>query len=419
MKFSYGRVRKKGIAYTRIQWQRDGVRKEKYFPIPPNTKGVPQSAKNFVKAMEQELAEHGYAGNLAPKDRADAITARALLDEKGIEMSLTDAVKVAIEVQGTNIPKLAEALEKFMAVKNSEGHTPKHLRGLERTVGLFVALKRPVESESPTGKKEETVFAGKRPSEITTDDVNYFLGGLKSQGLSQWSIQTHLRDLTTFFTWCHESQEWCRRNPAAHAAKQKTKSEKIQIFTPEQAALLLRSCDESIVAAVALQMFCPTRHTEVKRLDWSAIDIGEKVLSIDGGIAKTATRRVMDIPPNALEILARVPEGQRAEETGGGKRARKVMPRNYYRLFDQAKIAAGFLPTNKAQHDLGGNLGKKLVKWPNNSLRHSAISYLLAKNGDIFATATSAGNAPKIIQKHYLKLVKPSETEAYFAIGLA
>jgi len=399
MKFSYGRVRKKGIAYTRIQWQRDGVRKEKYFPIPPNTKGVPQSAKNFVKAMEQELAEHGYAGNIAPKDRADAITALEYLKEKDVKMSLFEAVKVAVEVQGKNVPVLSEALEKFMTVKNSEGHTPKHLRGLERTVGLFVALKCSYETEFG---KREIIFAEKRPSEITTDDVNYFLRGLKNQGLSQWSIQTHLRDLTTFFTWCHESQEWCRRNPAIHAAKQNTKGGKIHIFTPEQAALLLHSCDESIVAAVVVQMFCTTRHAEVKNLKWKAIDLEQKVLTIDSDIAKTKTRRVMSIPDNAVRILKKCKnrEGQ-------------VLPKNFIRLFDEAKIEAGFFPTNKAVRKLKG---KKLVKWPNNVLRHSAISYTLAKNGDIFKTATSAGNSPAIVQEHYLQLVKPAEVETFFAI---
>ena len=300
-------------------------------------------------------------------------------------LSLTDAAKIATEAHGVNVPVLSEAFAQWVMVKKSEGHTANHTKEIARRVGEFVNL-----------------YATKRPSEITTGDVDKFLAGLKSLGRAQWTIKTYRRDIVTFFTWCNISQEWCKRNPAAHAAKQNTRSEKIHILTPEEAARLLHSCDEGILAAVAVQMFCPTRHAEVKKLDWKAVDLDQKVLMIDSDIAKTKARRVMNIPANAVEILKKCKE-----------REGSILPKNYYTLFDEAKIGAGFSPTDKAQHDLSG---KKLSKWPNNVLRHSAISYTLAKNGDIFKTATSAGNSPSIVQEHYLQLVKPSDATAYFAI---
>ena len=146
----------------------------------------------------------------------------------------------------------------------------------------------------------------------------------------------------------------------------------------------------------------PIRHAELGKTDWKAVDLTQKVLTVDNDIAKTKARRVMSIPDNVVKILEKCK-----------KQEGRILLKNYPTLFDKAKIAAGFFPTNKAAHDLSG---KKLAKWPKNVLRHSAISYTLAQNGDIYKTATSAGNSPAIVQEHYLQLVKPNDAAAYFAI---
>ena len=55
-----------------------------------------------------------------------------------------------------------------------------------------------------------------------------------------------------------------------------------------------------------------------------------------------------------------------------------------------------------------------LRPWPDNALRHSAISYRLALTRDLPRVATEAGNSPAIVQRHYAELVKPERRQEIF-----
>ena len=57
-----------------------------------------------------------------------------------------------------------------------------------------------------------------------------------------------------------------------------------------------------------------------------------------------------------------------------------------------------------------------LRSWPDNALRHSAISYRLALNRDLSRIALESGNSPAIVQRHYLELVKPDTAKKFFSI---
>ena len=87
-------------------------------------------------------------------------------------------------------------------------------------------------------------------------------------------------------------------------------------------------------------------------------------------------------------------------------------------LWNLARIEAGFGPffstraaVNQAQ---AGRVD--LRPWPDNALRHSAISYRLALTRDLPRVATEAGNSPAIVQRHYAELVKPEAARRFFGI---
>ena len=54
--------------------------------------------------------------------------------------------------------------------------------------------------------------------------------------------------------------------------------------------------------------------------------------------------------------------------------------------------------------------------WRRNALRHSYISYRVAKTGDVPRTALEAGNSPEMIFRHYREIVDEQSAEAWFAI---
>jgi hypothetical protein len=56
------------------------------------------------------------------------------------------------------------------------------------------------------------------------------------------------------------------------------------------------------------------------------------------------------------------------------------------------------------------------IEWPRNVLRHSFITYRIAKVKSADQVALEAGNSASIIFKHYRELTTPEVAEKWFAI---
>jgi hypothetical protein len=56
------------------------------------------------------------------------------------------------------------------------------------------------------------------------------------------------------------------------------------------------------------------------------------------------------------------------------------------------------------------------IKWPHNVLRHSFISYRIAKVKTANEVALEAGNSPMVIFKNYRELATEEQADAWFAI---
>jgi hypothetical protein len=56
------------------------------------------------------------------------------------------------------------------------------------------------------------------------------------------------------------------------------------------------------------------------------------------------------------------------------------------------------------------------IGWPRNVLRHSFISYRIAKVKSADQVALEAGNSPAIIFKHYRELATKEQAEEWFGI---
>src|SRR5436309_1138082 len=56
------------------------------------------------------------------------------------------------------------------------------------------------------------------------------------------------------------------------------------------------------------------------------------------------------------------------------------------------------------------------IKWKQNALRHSFISYRLAEIQDVNRVALEAGNSPQMIFRHYRELATPQQARTWFAI---
>ena len=138
------------------------------------------------------------------------------------------------------------------------------------------------------------------------------------------------------------------------------------------------------------EAFQDGNHTaEIKRLHWEDIKWDRGHIEIAGRKAKTASRRLVPLTDNLKAWL----EPWR-DETGEIVSFDDVSGA----LCDVAMKAA--IP--------GG--------WRRNAMRHSFISYRVAKTGDVPRTALEAGNSPEMIFRHYRAVVDPQSADEWFGI---
>ena len=165
----------------------------------------------------------------------------------------------------------------------------------------------------------------------------------------------------------------------------------IEIFTAEEVTKILAAVRKDALPALAIGAFAGIRTAEVCRLDWSEVNLEKGLIEIKKGKAKTRSRRLVPITPNLALFLNGVKEAERSGP---------VWAQSEPFLFDLMR-------------DAGNDSG---VKWKHNALRHSFISYRVAKIKNVNEVAMEAGNNPDMIFKHYRELVTEKEADAWFGV---
>jgi integrase len=163
----------------------------------------------------------------------------------------------------------------------------------------------------------------------------------------------------------------------------------IEIFTAEEVTRILAAVRDDARPALAIGAFAGIRTAEVCRLDWTEVNLEKGLIEVKKGKAKTRSRRLVPITSNLALFLKDV-----AQPAG------PVWPHSEPFLFDLMRDA--------------GNDGG--VKWKHNALRHSFISYRVAKMKNVNEVSMEAGNSPDMIFKHYRELVTEKEADAWFGV---
>jgi integrase len=125
---------------------------------------------------------------------------------------------------------------------------------------------------------------------------------------------------------------------------------------------------------------------ELARLDWNAVDLDRRHIEVRAGQAKTASRRLIPIPDNLVAWLTPLPR--------------------------QGKVIASC----QFQKEVSALARALEVGWPHNVLRHSFISYRIAKVKSADQVALEAGNSATIIFKHYRELTTEDQADEWFGI---
>ena len=293
--------------------------------------------------------------------------ARKLLDG----VPLMDAARFYVRHHSRGIKRktAAEAVDEMIARKTVKGVSDVYLRDLRYRLGVF----------------KETFHCD--VSALVPDDVAKFFDGLK---LSPRSYNNFLRTLRTFFGFA-QKHGWLSKEADLLARVEKRSERRIPvgIFTPSELAALLKNTSPEIAPCLALAAFAGLRSAEILRLDWGDIERRTGFIEVAADKAKTATRRIVPVSDNLARWLALAP-----------RNGARVWPHTKDRFFKAMRRAAD----------------NARLKWEQNALRHSFISYRLAEIQDVNRVALEAGNSPQMIFRCYRELVTPEQARTWFAI---
>lgn len=226
-------------------------------------------------------------------------------------------------------------------------------------------------------------------TELDQNDIRAMLAGKAPR-----TVHGILTVVSTFLNWC-ERHGWVRVNVAAQLAQlmrddtrggQDDEGEVVTIGAEDARRLLTAATGTDLLAYVTLGLFCGIRRAELQRLDWSAINLDEKIVVITKARSKTRARRIVEIADNAVEWL------RRCDQT------KRLVPGDFHHLW----------PEFKRQHGLDV---------PHNALRHTFATMHLAHHANEAKLQLQMGHtSAAMLYAHYRGLRTAKEAADYWSL---
>jgi integrase len=331
-------------------------------------------AEADAEAMRQRtlLERHSRkAIGLSPRELSDFITAKSKLAD--YNETITDAVKFRVDylerVRRCKVT-VSELADEVLEAKRRDGMSKDYLRDLRSRFARFC-----------------TDFGNQPVAAITVEEIDNWLRDLPLSPQSRVNYRSVVGVLFSHAT----KRGLIDVNPITRTAKPKKPNVPPEIFVVDELHALLEAASRihsDVVPMLAVGAFAGLREAEIKRLDWSEVDLARGHIEVKAEKAKSARRRIVPIQPNLAEWLrpyaamknSVVPEGARGK-------------------LDRVCKAAG------------------LSRWPNNGLRHSFASYRLAAGYDAPRVAGELGHtSPQMLYSTYRALALPKEAERFWKL---
>lgn len=314
--------------------------------------------------LERKIGED--AAKLSNEHLRDAITALGILRGGA---TLAEAAKFFAEhtVLPGNKRTVAELVEDFVQTKIAAGRRPDSIRDMRARLGVL-----------------SSDFQDTPVNEITALDLERWLDARSAKGVHRLNFRQVFQNFFNFGI----KRGVCRINPAT-AIERPSINEKIpSILTPAAAGKLMFAAHNKspeMVPYFAIAVFAGIRPTELRKLDWSCVDLQARRIRVVPETAKKRRMRYVDISENLLVWL--IPYHR---ESG-------VIPfsRKY---FDGIKREAG-------------------IDWAPDILRHCFGSYHLAKYNNAALTSLQMGHMrTDVLFNHYRDLVTGQDANAFWSI---
>jgi len=343
-----------------------------------------QNLRTELEALTLKQSWEREAANLAPlpvvttrlTDAQAREAEKAFARLEGRPLSMTAAIEFAIANYSPTLKActVKTAYDNFLLAKQTQNVRAATLSKLKQRVKRLVS-----------------VHGAKQVNELQPDDLRAVIFRAGSGLVNQ---DTDYRAMSCFLNWCVK-QEYTPASPLAKVDNVQLERCEPEILTLSQVRALLNAAEAhgqgekrgALVPYIVLAMFCAIRPTELRRLTWDNVDIETQEITLSGKVAKMRGRRLVKIADNALAYL--LPHVTKK---------RPFVGKNWRKDFAAIRTAAG------------------LTEWPQDIMRHTGISYHLAKHKHEGESAMWAGNSPVMIQKHYKGLVKEKDAAEFWNI---
>jgi integrase len=318
------------------------------------------------------LERHGReALGLPQREMSDFITAKRKLAEYG--KTINDAAHFLVDhLERVRRCKttVAELVVELLEAKRKDGRSEIYLRDLRNILAIF-----------------SRDFGDRPIAGITVEELDNWLRALPGSPKTRTNFRANVAVLFSYA----ERRRMIDSNPVLHTAKPKLPDNPPEIFTVDELRALLEAANRiapDVLPMLAIGAFTGLRDAEIKRLDWSEVDLTRGHIEVKAAKAKSARRRIVPIQPNLAAWLRHC----------SGMKGR-VVPEGYRSSLDRVRKAAG------------------LARWPSNGLRHSFASYRLAEIHDAPRVSSELGHTgPQMLYSTYRELVLPEEAQRYWKI---
>ena len=318
------------------------------------------------------LERHGReAIGLPQHELSDFIQARKALAEYG--ETINEAVKHRLDylqrVRRSGVT-VAQLSDEVVEAKRRDGMSTAYLADLRKRFGHFCRD-----------------FGKRVVASVTVEEIDNWLRDLP---LSPKSRANYRANIGVLFSYA-KRRRLIDLNPVEFTAKPKLPDNPPEIFKVDELQALLEAAQREqpdVLPMLAIGAFAGLRDAEIKRLDWSEVDLTRGHIEVKAAKAKSARRRIVAIQPNLLAWL-RPYSSQHC----------RVVPQGNRKKLDRVRDAAGF------------------KDWPKNGLRHSFASYRLAAINNAPQVSAELGHtSPQMLYSTYRELVLPAEAERYWKI---
>ncbi len=236
-----------------------------------------------------------------------------------------------------------------------------------------------------------------RVADFTPDLVE---GYLAKRNLSPASKDNDRRAVSRFFSWCiQRPRRWAAANPCREVRVARGEKAPPAILTLQECKKLMNAAKVHrrgrLVPYTAVCLFGGLRPFEAARLRWEQVNLDDGEIRLEANQTKTKRPRVVAICDTLAAWLK-------------AYRGKPFFPSNWRRDFDTIKARAGYpKPTKEVPEP---------KPWPEDVLRHTAISHYFRHTGSYGQTAEQFGNSESIIKLHYQGRVSTEDTKRFYRL---